>query len=47
MTVAIAVTTSRFGPSGSWKNENITLEHAKAVTAKITKDLFLKSKCIS
>src|SRR4029077_9318596 len=46
MTAAIPVTTRRFGPSGSWKNANITLEHATAVIARISKELFLKLKCI-
>ena len=46
MTAAIPVTTKRFGPSGSWKNANIILEHATAVIARISKELFLKLICI-
>ena len=38
MTAAIPVTTRRFGPSGSWKNANIILEHATAVIARISKE---------
>src|SRR3977135_3169703 len=46
MTAAIPVTTRRFGPSGSWKNANIILEHATAVIARISKELFLKLICM-
>src|SRR5262249_27418473 len=38
MTAAIPVTTRRFGPSGSWKNANIILEHTTAVIARISKE---------
>src|SRR4029077_39024 len=46
MTAAIPVTTRRFGPSGSWKNANIILEHTTAVIARISKELFLKLTCM-
>ncbi|HYC83122.1 MAG TPA: hypothetical protein VEB60_01050 [Candidatus Paceibacterota bacterium] len=38
---AAPATTSKFGPSGSLKNENIILEQAIDVKPKISKGLFL------
>lgn len=40
MIAAMTITTRRFGPSGSLKNENITLEHAMDVIPKISNDVF-------
>jgi hypothetical protein len=37
---AITVTIKRFGPSGSLKNENITLEHTRDVIPKISSEVF-------
>src|SRR5262245_15020767 len=37
MTAAAAITTTRFGPSGSSSNANMILEHAMAVTAVISR----------
>lgn len=45
-TSATTITTKRFGPSGSSKNTNITLEHTTDVTPKITNEVFLKLKYI-
>jgi len=44
---AIPVTTSKFGPSGSLKNTNIILEHASAVIANISSEVFFDVKYIS
>lgn len=38
--VAITITTKRFGPSGSLKNMNITLEHVIDVMPKINNEIF-------
>lgn len=37
---------SKFGPSGSLKNENIALEHAIDVIPKIINEVFFDSKYI-
>jgi hypothetical protein len=42
--IAIAITTKRFGPSGSLKNTNITLDNKIAVTANITNGNFFDWK---
>lgn len=44
--VAIPITTRRFGPSGSLKNENIILENAIDVIPKIRSELFFELKYI-
>jgi hypothetical protein len=44
--IAIAITTKRFGPSGSLKNRNIALDKRTAVTANITNGSFFEGKDI-
>ena len=39
---AIPITMSKFGPSGSLKNENIALEHATDVIPKISNEAFFE-----
>jgi hypothetical protein len=46
MTAAITVTISKFGPSGSLKSANITLEHTIDVIAKISSETFFDMKYI-
>lgn len=46
MITAIPITTSRFGPSGSLKNKNITLEHIIDVMPKISSEVFFDLKYI-
>ena len=46
MITAIPITTSKFGPSGSLKNKNITLEHAIDVIPKISNEVFFDLKYI-
>src|ERR1041385_4685560 len=41
---ASTVTTSRFGPSGSWKRKNNVLEHTSAVIPRSSNDLFFAVK---
>jgi hypothetical protein len=43
---AIPVTTRRFGPSGSLKNKNSTLEQMIAVIARISSEIFFDLKYI-
>ena len=43
---AIPMTMSKFGPSGSLKNQNIALEHAIAVIAKISNEVLFDLKFI-
>jgi hypothetical protein len=47
MIAAITITISKFGPSGSLRSENNALEHAIAVRARITSEVFFEGKCIS
>ena len=44
--IAITTTTRRFGPSGSLKNKNITLEHTKDVAPNMSSGVFLNLKYI-
>ena len=41
---AIPITTNKFGPSGSLKNKNITLEHTIDVTPKMSNGIFFDLK---
>ncbi len=43
---AITTTMSKFGPSGSLNNENSILEHARAVTARMSSEIFFDLKYI-
>lgn|GEM_PF-3012289 len=43
---AAPTTTKRFGPSGSLKNRNITLEKTSDVIARIRSEIFSDLKCI-
>ena len=45
-TTAIPITMSRFGPSGSLKKKNISLEHTMAVIPKIINEVFFDVKYI-
>ncbi len=42
----MTMTMSKFGPSGSLKNENIALEHAIDVMPNIINEIFFDLKCI-
>src|SRR3569623_3066476 len=46
MMVAIPVTTTRFGPSGSLKSANIIPENTRAVIARISNEPVLKLRCM-
>jgi hypothetical protein len=46
MIAAITITISKFGPSGSLRSENNTLEHAIAVRARIRNEVFFEAKYI-
>ena len=43
---AVTKTIKRFGPSGSLKNANITLEHTRAVIPRMISDVFFDVKYI-
>ena len=43
---AIPITISKFGPSGSLKSENSTLEHTMDVTPRISNKVFFDLKSI-
>ena len=45
--IATPATMSKFGPSGSLKNKNSALEHAKDVAAKIATEIFFEIKYIA
>jgi hypothetical protein len=40
MIAAAPITTSKFGPSGSLKSKNITLDNVKAVMPKMSNEIF-------
>lgn len=46
-TPARTTTIKRFGPSGSLKNENIALEHRRAVIPKIHNEIFFDMRCMA
>jgi hypothetical protein len=46
MIAAIPITTSKFGPSGSLKRKNITLEHRMDVIPKISNEVLFDLKYI-
>jgi hypothetical protein len=46
MMAAIPVTMSRFGPSESFKNKNVVLEHRSDVMPKISSEVFFDLKYI-
>ena len=46
MITAIPITISKFGPSGSLKKKNISLEHAIDVIPKISNEIFFELKPI-
>lgn len=46
MIVAIPITTRRFGPSGSLKNTNIARENIRAVTPRMSSEVFFDAVCM-
>jgi hypothetical protein len=45
--IAITTTMSKFGPSGSLNDKNITLEHVRDVMPNISSEIFFEMKYIS
>jgi hypothetical protein len=46
MIIAVTTTMSKFGPSGSLKSENKSLEQTRDVIPKISNGVFFDLKCI-
>jgi len=46
MISASPITTSKFGPSGSLKNKNSNLEHARDIIPKISNEVFFDVKYV-